>query len=100
MGLVPPSWEPLDGEVEPFGPAELEIREYQESPSQSARKWRVRIAARPETVSTGRPADSPAFPCDLNEPDEIKRCVVRRLRALIPRNLDKETDSRPSNFQF
>ena len=57
-------------------------------------------AARPEIVSTGRPADSPAFPCDLNEPDEIKRCVVRRLRALVRRNFDKETDSLPSNFQF
>ncbi len=100
MALFPPEWEPLGQKVGPFGPDELEIREYQGSPSQSSRKWEVRIVARPGIVSTGLPSDPPAFPCDLNEPDEIKRCVVRSLRALIPRSFDKETDPLPPNFQF
>jgi hypothetical protein len=54
MPLVPPDWEPLGESVGPFGPDELEVREYQESPSQPLRRWQVRIAARPDVVSIGR----------------------------------------------
>ena len=91
MTLIPPDWEPLGEEVGPFGPAELEIREYQESLSQDTRKWQIRMAARREVVSMAIPTEPPARPRDLDDPAQIKSVLAFRLSGgIITRSFDKE----------
>jgi len=68
--------------VGPFGPTEIEFREY-ESPSHAGRKWLLRIAARPEFVALALASDSPAMPRDLEQPVQVKWAVAFKLRALV-----------------
>ncbi len=101
MTLIPPDWEPLGEKVGPFGPDELEIREYQESPSQDKRKWQIRIAARREIVSMAISTEWPVHPRDLNASAQIKSAVAFHLRGgKLSRSFDKETDSLPESFHF
>ncbi len=101
MTLIPPDWEPLGEEVGPFGPDELEIREYQESVSQDTQTWQIRIAARREAVSMAIPTEQPARPRDLDDPAQIKSAVAFRLSGgIISRRFDKERDSLPESFRF
>ena len=101
MTLIPPDWEPLGEKVGPFGPDELEIREYQESPSQDKRKWQIRIAARREVVSMAIPTEWPVHPRDLDDPAQIKSAVAFHVRCgTISRSFDKERDSLPKSFYF
>ena len=101
MALTPPDWEPLGENVGPFGPDELEIREYEESLNQDTRKWQIRIAARREVVSMAIPIDPHARPRDLDDPAQIKSAVAFRLSGgIILRSFDKERDSLPENFRF
>jgi len=101
MTLIPPDWEPLGENVGPFGPDELEIREYQESLSQDTRKWQIRMAARREVVSMAIPTEPPARPRDLDDPAQIKSAIAFRLSGgIIRRSFDKERDSLPENFRF
>ncbi len=101
MTLIPPDWEPLGAEVGPFGPDELEIREYQESVSQDTQTWQIRIAARRKVVSMAIPTEPPARPRDLDDPAQIKSVVAFRLSGgIISRSFDKERDSLPESFRF
>ncbi len=96
-------WEPLGESVGPFGPDELEIQEYLESPIPPSRKWQIRIAARPGVVSMAIPTDSrdPARPCDLDDPAQIKSAVALSLRGgKIKRSFNKERDPLPKSFHF
>ena len=101
MTLIPPDWEPLGENVGPFGPDELEIREYEESLSEDTRKWQICIAARREVVSMGIPIEPPARPRDLDDPAQVKSAVAFRLSGgIILRSFDKERDSLPVSFRF
>ena len=98
--LIPPTWELLGHEVGPFGPDELQIREYQKDPSQDRRKWQVRIAARPDVVSEGIPSHSPPFPRDLSNAAQVKEAVAHSLRALVSRRVEKREANLPGSFHF
>ncbi len=101
MTLIPPDWEPLGENVGPFGPDELEIREYEESLSEDTRKWQIRIAARREVVSMAIPTEWPVHPRDLDDPAQIKSAVAFHVRGgTISRSFDKERDSLPKSFHF
>ncbi len=101
MTLIPPDWEPLGENVGPFGPNELEIREYLESPIPPSRKWQIRIAARPGVVSMAIPTEPPARPRDLDDPAQIKSVLAFRLSGgIITHSFDKERDSLPGSFRF
>ena len=94
-------WEPLGESVGPFGPDELEIQEYLESPIPPSRKWQIRIAARPGVVSMAIPTEPPARPRDLDDPAQIKSVLAFRLSGgIITRSFDKERDSLPKSFRF
>ncbi len=94
-------WEPLGESVGPFGPDELEIQEYLESPIPPSRKWQIRIAARPGVVSMAIPTEPPARPRDLDDPAQIKSVLAFRLSGgIITRSFDKERDSLPEIFRF
>ena len=94
-------WEPLGESVGPFGPDELEIQEYLESPIPPSRKWQIRIAARPGVVSMAIPTEPPARPRDLDDPAQIKSVLAFRLSGgIITRTFDKERGSLPESFRF
>lgn len=96
----PSDWEPLGHTVGPFGPSELEIREYQKDASQSKRTWQVRIAARPDVVALALPSDFPAVPRSLESVDQIKWAVAFHLRALVPRTFGDARHPLPESFHF
>ena len=91
MTLIPPDWELLGENVGPFGPDELEIREYEESLSQDTRKWQIRIAARREVVSMAIRTEQPARPRDLDDPAQIKSAVAFRFSPYRYRSRYRES---------
>lgn len=98
--LVPAAWEPLGHTIGPFGPDDLEVREYQEDPSHPLRKWQVRIAARPGVVSTGRASAHQQPPVDLSRAQDIKGAIAFQLALRVSRSFDKEKDRLPETFVF
>ncbi len=97
MTLIPSDWEPLDHEVGPFGPEELQVLE-NTARDQPIRSWLVRLTARQDEESVAKSWDPPT--CDLNDVDDIKNAIAHRLNALISKSFDKDKDLLPGSFGF
>ncbi len=95
MTLIPSDWEPLDHEVGPFGPEELQVRENPEK-FLSARRWEVRPTARPDEVSVAKPPQN----VNVLGVKDIKKAIAYRLNVLIPTNFDKDKGLLPAYFSF